>query len=409
MSQLRLHLNEHTGGCSPAVLAAIRSLTREDLACYPDYDEVTRACEGWFGVPRGWVQLTNGLDEGLKLVAELAARRSGVSHGSDTGQTRVRHVPDPALIVEPAFEMYAASADAIGLPHRHIPPEPNFRFPLEALLAAISPATPLIFLTDPNNPTGLAIPPGAVERIAIAAPATLVFLDEAYAEGRADVTPGHYVVLIVADTGDGMSDDAKAHLFEPFFTTKDPGKGTGLGLATCYAIARQFGGHMTAYSERGLGTTMKLYLPCVEKHANAAGTELADGGTGTETVLLVEDDENVRRLTARMLKARGYSVLQAGDGAQALEILEGFRDPVHLLLTDVVLPRMGGRQLAEQVVARRPEIRVLYMSGYSDDVVLQHRLTEHGVVLVQKPFTADTLVRKVHQALAARPTEAMRG
>ena len=234
-------------------------------------------------------------------------------------------------------------------------------------------------------------------------------LDEAYAEGRADVTPGHYVVLIAADTGDGMSDDAKAHLFEPFFTTKDPGKGTGLGLATCYAIARQFGGHMTAYSERGLGTTMKLYLPCVEKHANAAGTELADGGTGTETVLLVEDDENVRRLTARMLKARGYSVLQAGDGAQALEILEGFRDPVHLLLTDVVLPRMGGRQLAEQVVARRPEIRVLYMSGYSDDVVLQHRLTEHGVVLVQKPFTADTLVRKVQQALAARPTEAMRG
>ena len=191
MSQLRLHLNEHTGGCSPAVLAAIRSLTREDLACYPDYDEVTRACEGWFGVPRGWVQLTNGLDEGLKLVAELAARRSGVSHGSDTGQTRVRHVPDPALIVEPAFEMYAASADAIGLPHRHIPPEPNFRFPLEALLAAISPATPLIFLTDPNNPTGLAIPPGAVERIAIAAPATLVFLDEAYAEysGRTFIGP----------------------------------------------------------------------------------------------------------------------------------------------------------------------------------------------------------------------------
>jgi len=106
---------------------------------------------------------------------------------------------------------------------------------------------------------------------------------------------------------------------------------------------------------------MKLYLPCTEKHAGAAETELANGGTGTETVLLVEDDENVRRLTARMLKARGYSVLQAGDGAQALEILDGFRDAVHLLLTDVVLPRMGGRQLAEQVVARRPEIRVLYM------------------------------------------------
>jgi histidinol-phosphate aminotransferase len=159
-------LNEHTGGCSPAVLAAIRSLTREELACYPDYDEVTRACERWFEVPRGWVQLTNGLDEGLKLVVELAARRGGRA----------------SLIVEPAFEMYAASADAIGLAHQHIPPDPGFRFPIDAILAAISPAMRLIFLTDPNNPTGLPIPAGAVERIASAAPDALVLLDEAYAE-----------------------------------------------------------------------------------------------------------------------------------------------------------------------------------------------------------------------------------
>lgn len=167
MSPLRLHLNEHTGGCSPAVLAAIRSLTAEELACYPDYDDVTRACERWFGVPRGWVQLTNGLDEGLKLVVELAARRGRV---------------DPALIVEPAFEMYAASADAIGLRHRHIAPEPHFRFPIDALLAAMTPATSLVFLTDPNNPTGLPIPAGAIERVTAAMGDGLVFVDEAYSD-----------------------------------------------------------------------------------------------------------------------------------------------------------------------------------------------------------------------------------
>jgi histidinol-phosphate aminotransferase len=176
MNHLRLHLNEHTGGCSPAVLAVIRSITREDLACYPDYDDATRACERWFGVPRGWVQLTNGLDEGLKLVVELAARRGRL---------------DPALIVEPAFEMYAASADAIGLRHRHIAPAPNFKYPVDALLAAITPATSMIFLTDPNNPTGLPIPSGAIERLAAAAPDALVFVDEAYSEYSGRTFIGH--------------------------------------------------------------------------------------------------------------------------------------------------------------------------------------------------------------------------
>src|SRR6185436_5653653 len=177
------------------------------------------------------------------------------------------------------------------------------------------------------------------------------------------------------DTGGGMSDEVKAHMFEPFFTTKEPGKGTGLGLATCYAIAKQFGGHIGVYSEPGIGTTMKVYLPCTERIAPATVTESARVRRGTETVLLVEDDENVRRITARILTTRGYTVLQAGDGAHALAMLEGYRDPVHLLITDVVLPKMGGRELAERVLARRPDIHVLYMSGYSDDVVLQNRLT----------------------------------
>jgi len=196
-----------------------------------------------------------------------------------------------------------------------------------------------------------------------------------------------------------MTDDVKAHMFEPFFTTKPAGKGTGLGLATCYAIARQFGGHISAYSEPGLGTTMKVYLPSTATAASAILSNAVTSAGGTETVLLVEDDPNVRRLTARMLKARGYTVLEASDGEQGLEVLERFPDTVHLLLTDVVLPKLGGRELAEQVVARSPDIRVLFMSGYSDDMVLQHRLTAHGVMLLQKPFTADALVRKVHQAL----------
>jgi two-component system cell cycle sensor histidine kinase/response regulator CckA len=232
-------------------------------------------------------------------------------------------------------------------------------------------------------------------------------LDAAYAETHDDVVPGHYVLLAVSDTGSGMSDDVKAQIFEPFFTTKESGKGTGLGLATCYSIARQFGGHIEAYSEPGLGTTMKVYLPLSGAAAPTAVADSKVAHRGTETVLLVEDDAGVRRLTARMLESRGYTVVVAVDGEHALGVLEQFPGRVHLLLTDVVLPKMGGRALAEQVLISRPDIRVLYMSGYYDDVVLQHRLAEHGVVLLQKPFTADALVRKVHQALAAHPMSRM--
>jgi two-component system cell cycle sensor histidine kinase/response regulator CckA len=224
-------------------------------------------------------------------------------------------------------------------------------------------------------------------------------LDQSYAATHADVVPGPYVLLAVSDTGTGMSEDVKAHIFEPFFTTKEAGKGTGLGLATCYAIARQFGGHITAYSELGIGTTMKVYLPYAAGSATVVPVDSTVAPRGHETVLLVEDDTDVRRLTVRMLEKRGYTVLQASDGEQGLSVLEQYRDQIHLLVTDVVLPKMGGRALAERVLAQRPDIRVLFMSGYSDDVVLQHRLTEHDVILLQKPFTADALATKVRQAL----------
>ena len=177
---LRLHLNENTAGCSPAVLAAIRAIAREETAYYPDYSVITTKAEAWFGVPRGWVQLTNGLDEGLHVVAQWARLHT------DTPAD-----PHSVVIVEPAFEMYAACAEAAGLAATHVAVQPEFRFPLDDILASMTAATRLVYLTDPNNPTGLPIPAGAIERIGAAAPAALVLVDEAYAEfsGRTIIGP----------------------------------------------------------------------------------------------------------------------------------------------------------------------------------------------------------------------------
>jgi histidinol-phosphate aminotransferase len=190
MVTLRLHLNENTAGCSPAVLDALRSITAEEVGCYPDYPSVTAACERWFGVPSGCVQLTNGLDEGLHVVAQAAARLGGLKTAPppDRPQAVGRagfSRPTQALIVEPAFDMYELCAEAAGLGVTRIAPEPDFRFPIDAILDALAAPTPaigLVFLTDPNNPTGLPIPKGDVERILAAAPEALVLLDEAYAE-----------------------------------------------------------------------------------------------------------------------------------------------------------------------------------------------------------------------------------
>jgi PAS domain S-box-containing protein len=232
----------------------------------------------------------------------------------------------------------------------------------------------------------------------------LLELDESYCMGR-QLKAGRYIRLAVSDTGVGMSEEVQSHVFEPFFTTKDAGKGTGLGLATCYAIARQFGGHIGVYSEVGIGTTMNVYLPSLATAAVDATAEhpVAEPG-GTETVLLVEDDPGVRRSTARMLTAKGYVVLQAADAMEALALVDRHEErEIHLLLTDVVLPKIGGRELAEAVTKKRPDIRVLFMSGYSVDAVLQHRLTEKHALLLQKPFTSRALAEKVRSALAAVP------
>lgn len=225
-----------------------------------------------------------------------------------------------------------------------------------------------------------------------------VTLDEEYVRSHPEASAGEYILISVSDTGIGMTDYVKAHLFEPFFTTKPPGKGTGLGLATSYGIVRQFGGHIGVYSEPGVGTTMKVYLPVAEREEpNGVAPVVEIDRGGTETILLVEDEEQLRNVLARVLRARGYTVLEADNGRSALELLSGA--DVDLLLTDVVLPQVSGRALAEEAQLLRPGVRVLFMSGYTDDTILRAELLHRGVTLLQKPFTTLTLARKVREIL----------
>ena len=228
-----------------------------------------------------------------------------------------------------------------------------------------------------------------------------VELDRSYAAAHVPFQPGPYVLLAISDTGVGMDGATKARLFEPFFTTKEPGRGTGLGLATVYGIVKQSGGYVWAYSELGHGTTFKINLPRVaetpERPESATGTPTPV--RGSETVLVVEDQEEVRKLTKRVLEGRGYAVLAARNGAEALEIVARHPTRIHLMITDVVMPGMNGRELAELACARRRDLKVLYVSGYTGEAVLQHRLLEAGVAFLQKPFTPDALARKTREVL----------
>jgi PAS domain S-box-containing protein len=228
-----------------------------------------------------------------------------------------------------------------------------------------------------------------------------VVLDEDYAARHLDVQPGQYVVLAVSDDGIGMGDEVKAHLFEPFFTTKAPGQGTGLGLATVYSIVKGSGGHIWCYSEEGQGTTFKIYLPRVQRAAKPAAPhdELSDLPRGSETILLVEDDPSVRELAARMLHQQGYTVLAASNGAEALRLAREHRQPLHLLLTDVVMPGLSGRGLVEQLAQVHPGLKTLFMSGYTDDAIVHWGVLEPGIAFLQKPFGPLALARKVRGVL----------
>jgi PAS domain S-box-containing protein len=228
-----------------------------------------------------------------------------------------------------------------------------------------------------------------------------VHLDRGYAAGHATVEPGPYVMLTVTDTGCGMDAETQSRIFEPFFTTKEAGKGTGLGLATVYGVVKQSGGYIWVYSEIGCGTTFKIYLPQVTAEVDAPVVEQQTRGSsaGTETILFVEDEQSVRELVRDYLRGVGYRVLEAGDGIEALEAAALYNGKIHVLITDVVMPRLSGRDLAAKLSSTRPDLKVLFISGYTDDTIVRHGVLEGGVAFLQKPFNLNALAEKIREVL----------
>jgi PAS domain S-box-containing protein len=228
-----------------------------------------------------------------------------------------------------------------------------------------------------------------------------VTLGEAYTARHAEVQAGEYVLLAVSDTGIGMDERTLARLFEPFFTTKETGKGTGLGLATCYGIVKQAGGSIWVYSEPGKGTTFKVYLPRTLETAVGLPERPVRRRVigGHETVLVVEDNDAVREVAVAALEAQGYRVLQAASGAEALQLVEDMEEPVHLLLTDVVMPGMSGAALAQQLQERYPHLKVLYTSGYTQNVIVHHGVLEEGIAFLPKPYRPADLAHRVREVL----------
>ena len=226
-------------------------------------------------------------------------------------------------------------------------------------------------------------------------------LDEGYVRGHAGALPGRYVMLAVSDTGVGMDAETLSHVFEPFYTTKEVGKGTGLGLSTVYGIVKQSGGHVRVYSEPGQGATFKIYLPQVDELPETGDPPepLQPVAGGHETVLLAEDDSSVRGIVSDVLTQKGYRVLPAADGQAALAMARGYEGEISLLVTDIVMPGMTGRELAEALTDERPGLRVLYMSGYTDDAVVRHGVLSEGVPYLQKPFGPRALSSRVREVL----------
>jgi PAS domain S-box-containing protein len=231
-----------------------------------------------------------------------------------------------------------------------------------------------------------------------------VDLDEAYAGQHLEIVPGPYVLLTVTDTGVGFDEETKTHIFEPFFTTKESGKGTGLGLSTVYGIIRQSNGFIWVYSELGQGATFKIYLPQVAKEAGevvVSGSIPVTSLEGTETVLLVEDEANVRLVARKFLQKKGYTVLEAGHPKKALQICEQYEGQIDLLITDVIMPDMNGRELAERLSRIFCSLKVLYISGYANEALNQHGLLGSGIAFLEKPFSSEALARKVREVLDA--------
>jgi CheY-like chemotaxis protein len=227
-------------------------------------------------------------------------------------------------------------------------------------------------------------------------------LDGAFVQGHPDVAAGPYVRLVVTDTGSGIAKDIQPNIFEPFFTTKELGRGTGLGLSTVYGIVKQSGGHVSVYSEPGQGAAFRVYFPRVDAPADPVAPLSTAMPEGDETVLLVEDEEMLRAVTREMLEMCGYSVLEAANGNEALRVARGFEGPIALVITDVIMPGLSGPETADQLTLVRGGVKVLFVSGYTDDALSRRVIPPH-VALLQKPFTAGALARKVREVLDGHP------
>ena len=233
---------------------------------------------------------------------------------------------------------------------------------------------------------------------------TNVELDERYARQHPGVQPGSYAMLAISDTGSGMDEETLAHIFEPFFTTKAKGQGTGLGLSTAYGIVKQSGGTVSVYSVPGLGTTFKVYLPRILEAPKAIATaeeEPAAVNSESGTILVVEDEPALRAFVREVLQRNRYTVIEAPDGAEALRLGTQHAEPIHMLISDVVMPRMSGRELADRLTAIYPGLKVVYMSGFTDDAIVRHGVLEKGIQFLQKPFTPEALLRKVREVLSS--------
>jgi two-component system cell cycle sensor histidine kinase/response regulator CckA len=230
-------------------------------------------------------------------------------------------------------------------------------------------------------------------------------LDSSFVRANPGARSGEYAVLIITDTGTGMNEEVRSHIFEPFFTTKEQGKGTGLGLATAYGIVKQSDGYITVDSEPGRGTTFRMYFPRAAGAASASGLgeRSALSPRGTETILMVEDEPGVRRLSRTILEAQGYTVLEAASGDEALIVARSHVEEIHLVATDVVMPGMSGPALWDRLHAVHPQARVLFISGYTDDAIASHGVLESGIAFLQKPFTPFALAQKVREVLDAAP------
>jgi PAS domain S-box-containing protein len=230
-----------------------------------------------------------------------------------------------------------------------------------------------------------------------------VFLDEDYVSQHIEIIPGPFIRVTITDTGDGMDEQTRLRIFEPFFTTKEIGKGTGLGLSTVYGIVKQSGGDIMVYSELEHGTTFKIYLPRVNENIepHVRGGKESVNNSGTETILLVEDEELVRNLASDVLISCGYKVMVAADGEKALKMSAAYSETIHILITDMIMPRMGGSELRKDIIKQRPDIKVLFMSGYTDDSVVHSGIVEADIAFIEKPFTPDSLARKIREVLDA--------